>query len=31
VEYLKSIGDADNYMEEAKVYEASVRKKKKEK
>ena len=29
VEYLKSIGDADNYIEEAKVYEASVRKKKK--
>lgn len=31
VEYLKSIGDADNYREEAKVYEASVQKKKKEK
>lgn len=30
VEYLKSIGDAKNYMEEASVYEASLRKKKKE-
>jgi len=29
VEYLKSIGDADNYMDEAKIYEASVSKKKK--
>jgi len=27
VEYLKSIGDAENYMDEAKVYEASVAKK----
>jgi YVTN family beta-propeller protein len=27
VEYLKSIGDADYYMDEAKVYEASVSKK----
>ena len=31
VEYLKSIGDAKNYMEEAIVYEASLNKKKKEK
>lgn len=31
VEYLKSIGDAENYMEEARVYEASVSKKEKEK
>ncbi len=31
VEYLKSIGDAENYMEEAIVYRASVQKKKKEK
>ncbi len=29
VEYLKSIGDADNYMDEARVYEASVSKNKK--
>ena len=28
VEYLKSIGDAENYEEEAKVYEASLAKKK---
>jgi cytochrome c peroxidase len=28
VEYLKSIGDAENYEEEAKVYEASLSKKK---
>ena len=31
VEYLKSIGDADNYMDEAKVYEASVSKKNRKK
>ena len=31
VEYLKSIGDAENYLEEAKVYEASIQKKKTEK
>ncbi len=31
VEYLKSIGDAENYMDEAKVYEASVSKKNKKK
>jgi cytochrome c peroxidase len=31
VEYLKSIGDAKNYMEEAKVYEASLSGKKKNK
>jgi YVTN family beta-propeller protein len=31
VEYLKSIGDAKNYMEEANVYEASLSKKTKEK
>ena len=30
VEYLKSIGDADYYMDEAKVYEASVSKKNKQ-
>jgi len=29
VEYLKSIGDASNYLEEAEVYEASLSKKKK--
>ncbi|MCK5691696.1 MAG: beta-propeller fold lactonase family protein [Bacteroidales bacterium] len=29
VEYLKSIGDAENYMDEAEVYEASVSKKNK--
>jgi len=31
VEYLKSIGDADNYLDEAKVYEASISKKNKKK
>jgi len=31
VEYLKSIGDADNYLEEAYIYEASINIKKKEK
>jgi YVTN family beta-propeller protein len=31
VEYLKSIGDAKNYIEEAQVYEASLSKKNKEK
>ena len=31
VEYLKSIGDAENYTEEAKVYESSLQKKNKEK
>ena len=31
VEYLKSIGDAKYYMDEAKVYEASVSKKNKKK
>lgn len=31
VEYLKSIGDAENYIEEAEVYEATIGKKKKEK
>ena len=31
VEYLKSIGDAENYMKEAQVYEATIGKKKKEK
>lgn len=31
VEYLKSIGDADYYREEAKVFEAAIQKKKKEK
>jgi len=31
VEYLKSIGDAENYMDEGIVYEASLNKKKKEK
>jgi cytochrome c peroxidase len=31
VEYLKSIGDAQYYEDEAKVYEASVQKKKREK
>ncbi len=31
VEYLKSIGDAENYMDEAEVYEASVSKKNKKK
>jgi len=31
VEYLKSIGDAENYMDEAKVYEASLSKKDKKK
>ncbi|MEN8201027.1 MAG: beta-propeller fold lactonase family protein [Bacteroidota bacterium] len=31
VEYLKSIGDAKNYMDEAEVYEASVSRKKKNK
>jgi len=31
VEYLKSIGDAENYMDEAEVYEASVSKKSKKK
>jgi cytochrome c peroxidase len=30
VEYLKSIGDAKNYMEETIIYEASKSKKKKE-
>ncbi len=29
VEYLKSIGDAKNYMDEAKIYEASISKKNK--
>jgi len=29
VEYLKSIGDASNYLEEAEIYEASLSKKKK--
>jgi cytochrome c peroxidase len=31
VEYLKSIGDAENYMDEAKVYKASISKKNKKK
>jgi hypothetical protein len=31
VEYLKSIGDAKNYMEEAEVFEASMSVKKKNK
>ncbi len=31
VEYLKSIGDADYYMDEAKVYEASIQKKEEKK
>ncbi len=30
VEYLKSLGDARNYMEEARVYEASIHKNKKD-
>ena len=31
VEYLKSIGDAKNYMDEARIYEASVSTKKRKK